>query len=564
MKQSEIQSRQAGIKSQILALVLCAAMCAALRAAEAVPLGDPASPTWGFKFDAGREFPGAVGKLGVDPDVLRDGKPCLKLEGDFTKGGNYVQAIVNIPNIDIEELSFWFKGAGKDSQCLRVMDSGGQCHQFDLKVQRTAEWQQLSFPLAQFFAQRNVHEAVARYEAWGGKEQGHWKGPAKGLALLINPGKETKTAAIWISGPKIYPKPETLTGTQIIRLDEFIDGEVDWTLFLGNEFPGAQGTLTLEKDQPAPGQTALKLAGDFTKGGNYIDAGKELPLDVQETKAIRLKVLGQNATAFSIRLIDATGQCHQKKGYRLPADNEWHDFEILPGSVAGGEHWGGANDGKWHGPAASIHFMVNPGKEPDQKKPAILMADMRLEALVATAVQAASFHQDFEAADALTGWTCRGDVAIDDKAAFKGARSLRLSRSEQHIDDATVVTSPPFNVSAGSWVISGACAAELRSPDYSYNGQVMIEWLDRAGGVVGQAEAALAYGKQAWQPFRKQLDSPANAASARFRILLNKTNGTFNVDELSAAFAAPAAHKADRIDRITYTSAQSGNMLYPE
>ena len=192
------------------------------------------------------------------------------------------------------------------------------------------------------------------------------------------------------------------------------------------------------------------------------------------------------------------------------------------------------------------------------------MSDIRLEALVATAVQPASFQQDFEAADSLKGWTNSGDVALDDKAAFKGARSLRLSRTEQHIDDATVATSPAFNASPGAWVLSGACAAELRSPDFSYNGQVLIEWLDRAGAVVGQAEAALAYGKQAWQPFRKQLDAPANAASARFRILLNKTNGTFNVDELSAALAAPSARKADRIDRITFASARLGNMLYPE
>ena len=545
--------------------ILHFAFCiSALPAVEAVPLGDPASPTWGFRFDNGQEFPGATGKLGVDPAVTRDGKPGLKLEGDFTKGGTYVQALIDTPAIDIDELSFWFKGPGSETQCLRIVDSGGQCHQFNLKVQKTTEWQLLSFPLAQFFARRNVHEAVAKYEAWGSKDQGRWKGPAKLLALLLGPSADKKTTAIWISDPKIYPKPDTLTGTQVIRLDDFVDGEIDWTLFLGNEFPGAQGTLTAEKDQPRAGLTALKLAGDFTKGGAYIDAGKELPKDVQETQAIRLKVMSSNATGFSVRLIDTSGQCHQKKGYRLAADGQWKEFAILPSEVAGGEHWGGANDGKWHGPATSVHILIGSNEDPVAKKPVLLMSDIRLEALVATAVQAASFRQDFEAADALKGWSNNGAVALDDKAAFKGTHSLRLSRGEQHIDDATVATSPSFNVAPGEWVISGACATELRSPDFSYNGQVLIEWLDRAGGVVGQAEAALAYGKQAWQPFRKQLGAPANAASARFRILLNKTNGTFNVDELSAAFVAPATRKTDRIDRITYASARLGNMLYPE
>ena len=56
---------------------------------------------------------------------------------------------------------------------------------------------------------------------------------------------------------------------------------------------------------------------------------------------------------MSLRLIDSTGQCHQHGGVPIVADGKWHDLVLKPEEIAGGEHWGGANDGKWHGPAPS-------------------------------------------------------------------------------------------------------------------------------------------------------------------------------------------------------------------
>jgi hypothetical protein len=50
----------------------------------------------GWKFDNGREFPGAQGKLALAAEPFRD-KPVLSLYGDFTKGGNYVQAAGPLP-----------------------------------------------------------------------------------------------------------------------------------------------------------------------------------------------------------------------------------------------------------------------------------------------------------------------------------------------------------------------------------------------------------------------------------------------------------------------------------
>ena len=53
-----------------------------------------------------------------------------------------------------------------------------------------------------------------------------------------------------------------------------------------------------------------------------------------------------------------TGQCHQAKGFKLTPDGQWHDVTIETRAVVGGEHWGGANDGKWHGPATGLGINI--------------------------------------------------------------------------------------------------------------------------------------------------------------------------------------------------------------
>ena len=53
----------------------------------------------------------------------------------------------------------------------------------------------------------------------------------------------------------------------LVKLDEVEDGRTEWTFDNGQEFPGAKGSLTIVKDGPTPGQTCLKLAGDFSGGG---------------------------------------------------------------------------------------------------------------------------------------------------------------------------------------------------------------------------------------------------------------------------------------------------------
>src|SRR5262245_6595374 len=55
-------------------------------------------------------------------------------------------------------------------------------------------------------------------------------------------------------------------------LGGFEDVAEDWQVNLGGEFPGAQGQLTRDDQQPHSGTYAGRLHTDFSAGGNYVEA----------------------------------------------------------------------------------------------------------------------------------------------------------------------------------------------------------------------------------------------------------------------------------------------------
>ena len=555
----------------VSALVACASYGLHARAQELILAKEPSR---GWAFNNGQEFPGATGALSVDADAKRNDRVSLKLVGDFTKGGNYVEAgrkLEKTEAVDVRELSFWLRNPDADQLSLRLNDASGQTHQIVLKTAETPDWQHVVLPLEQFFAHRGQADAVtsvARYESWGGAKDGQWHGPLAAIYFLISPQKESKVRTLWLNEVSIVPRPTEVPGaevTSVVRLDEILEGEHDWRFSKGEEFKGATGSFIVVKDQPAVGQTSLKLAGDFTGGGAYVAAIKEMQsLDAKDVAAIRLRAKSDNATTVSIQLVDGAGQTHQRKGVRIVSDGQWHEVVIEPTKIAGGEHWGGPNDGRWHGPARQLAISVTAESDEKGKQPVLCLADIRADVLLPVFVQPAAFKCDFEADVKLDkGWTVAGDVSIDTKTAFQGSHSLLLSRSLANVEKACSATSPTFPVAAGQWEIRLAVKPDLHSPDNSYSGVVTLECLDAANKVIERITVADVFGQRDWQSVSKRVEMPKNAASARFQIQINKTHGSFWVDDLSAAYLAPAARKDDRIARLLFSTAQLGNLLFP-
>jgi hypothetical protein len=538
-------------------------------------LAGPAAGNFGWTFDNGREFPGAVGKLSVDAEAKHNGKESLRLDADFTKGGNYVQAAVAMPAKDISEISFWLRAPGTDVLPIRIVEVAGQCHQINLKIQPTDDWQQVVLPLTRFFAKRGTPEAlpnVVKYEYWGGANDGKWHGPGKLFVVLIGPLGDKKVRSIWLNDLKAVEAPAAPAVAAVgdvkttVKLDEIDDGKTEWTFDNGQEFPGAKGSMTLVKEGPQEGQSCLKLAGDFTGGGAYVQTIRDLKsVDMKDLAAIKMKVKSETAKAISVRLIDSTGQCHQRGGVPIEADGKWHDLILKPSDVAGGEHWGGANDGKWHGPATLFAMILGNTPDAPSKQPVVYLADIQAETLQAAVVQAASFKADFEAGEQLpAGWTSQGKVTIDKQTAFKGKGSLLLDQPAQDAEKPCSVTTSTFAVAPGLWEIALACKSDLKSPDSSFHGVVTLECLDAAGKVVDRIVLADLFGQKNWQPVAKRVEPAKGVTAARFSARIDKASGRFWIDELSAANVAAAPKKDSRVDRILFATEQMGNLLYPE
>ncbi|MBE3124016.1 MAG: hypothetical protein IMZ65_04360, partial [Planctomycetes bacterium] len=377
----------------VLAMLGLASAATGTYAAQAMMdlLPGPAAENFGWTFDNGQEFPGATGKLSVDAAAKHNGKDSLRLDADFTKGGNYVQAAGPLPDKDIGELSFWLRAPGSDALAIRIIDAGGQCHQINLKIQQTDEWQQVVFPLARFFAKRGTPDAVpivAKYEFWGGANDGKWHGPGKTLVVLTGPSGDKKVRTLWLNDAKAVEAPAAPAVASagdvktVVKLDEVEEGRTEWTFDNGQEFAGAKGSLSVVKDGPQEGQSCLKLAADFTGGGAYVQTMRDLKsVDMKDLAAITLKIKSDNAKTLSVRLIDSTGQCHQRGGVEIVADGKWHDLALKPAEVAGGEHWGGANDGKWHGPATLVALIIGNAADAPSKQPVVYLADIQAEVL---------------------------------------------------------------------------------------------------------------------------------------------------------------------------------------
>jgi hypothetical protein len=151
------------------------------------------------------------------------------------------------------------------------------------------------------------------------------------------------------------------------------DGE-GWEMSLGKEFPGAEGNFFRNEEEGVEGKGAACLQGNFSAGGNYVAMTKTLtpPMVLGE---VSMRVKTKDLSFLMLRFVDETNQTHQQR-IRLADNADWQTITIknLVGEDHVG-HWGGANDGTWHGTARQISIILDRGalKDKDSKKGAVLV-----------------------------------------------------------------------------------------------------------------------------------------------------------------------------------------------
>lgn len=148
-----------------------------------------------------------------------------------------------------------------------------------------------------------------------------------------------------------------LVALQAVPLDDFEKDPQGWKFVGGEEFPGAKGGLAIDATVAHGGRRSYRLQGDFTGGGAYVGTWREL--GGRDIKELRLWVKSGTILRIGVRLQDSTDQTHQGS-VPLAASSDWQQVVLRIAELTGGEHWGGANDGRWHGPIKA--FGLNIGK----------------------------------------------------------------------------------------------------------------------------------------------------------------------------------------------------------
>ena len=208
---------------------------------------------------------------------------------------------------------------------------------------------------------------------------------------------------------------------QSILIDDFQGEHLAWGFNRGDEFPGAQGSAELDKDQKHAGSASLRITGDFSKGGNYV--GVDKTLSSPDIGALSFWVRSDGPSRLTLRLVNGTGQCHQINRVPLANTSAWQKVALDIAPRIGEEHWGGANDGQWHPPAKLIAINLDKGALPPGRSSGTLWLD-EVHATIRKAPAAVAIKgieqtvllDDFEG-DRLTWGFTRGEE-------FAGAQAL--------------------------------------------------------------------------------------------------------------------------------------------
>jgi len=334
------------------------------------PLSNEKSESLGWTYVNGDEYPGAKGGIAKDSEIKAGAKASLRLDADLSGGGEYVGAKMPIASgLEPSFFSFQIKCPFVKSVCVRLEDSSGQCFQNEsLKVASTDAWQTLSISVKDLEGE----------EHWGGKNDGSFHPPAKALTVSIVKGalKESgkSSASLWLANPAMNSRDSGAqesaraggllpNALEIVSQGGKAQGSSKWSLSLGEEFPGAKGSL---KDSPA-----FELSASFAGGGEYIAAGRGFEDVPFEACGASVEFSASNLAKLSFRAEDSSGQTFQKEESLSGASGSLEiDFRKLSGP--GSEHWGGPDDGVFRPPAKSFSLVLTKSGAKDVSKPVSL------------------------------------------------------------------------------------------------------------------------------------------------------------------------------------------------
>ena len=175
------------------------------------------------------------------------------------------------------------------------------------------------------------------------------------------------------------------------------------------------------------------------------------------------------------------------------------------------------------------------------------------------------YQVDFKKLVALpASWKIQGQVTISAAGGFGGGRCLTIARTKARHFQAAGIVLAPFPVRAGRWRIQGAMKSDLVSPDSSYDGELSLQVLNKAGAVVKTAVVGTISGRKAWHLFRKTVELPTGSATARFAAAMHKTWGRFSLDALAARYTPSYPAATSTVKSMAFACKAPGALFFPK
>ena len=146
-----------------------------------------------------------------------------------------------------------------------------------------------------------------------------------------------------------------------VPLGDFKLWDDGWDPFIAND--GALIAVSIDhKISHSPGGASLKVTADLT-GNTSTYVGISKNFDNLPVRTISGWYRSDGVTGIGWRVIDSTGQCFQTK---IPVQDgkTWERLDLAIDDLITSEHWGGKNDGAWHGPLTGIS--IDPGVDKDK------------------------------------------------------------------------------------------------------------------------------------------------------------------------------------------------------
>ena len=293
-----------------------------VRAAQTLDLADFETGTGAF-----------IGAIVVDPAGAKEGAAGGKIENVDQK---WVIAKAEIQGMeyDLARLSFWVKSGGPGGLALRFKDNTGQNFQQRLTLKNDGDWQEV------------VITDFAKGQSWGGAEDKKWHAPCTGIEFILE-----QQGVVWLDNVRLGLKDEMLPEFKARR--ELLQKAQEYPVAdFESDSHGFGGEISIGNDAPQAGKGFLRL---HNADKPWVSSSKNFRDLKNDFLQFSFWVRSKDTTSIAVRFKDSTGQDFQQ---RLPIANDGNWHEIIITDFTRGQSWGGANDKKWHAPAASVTFIL--------------------------------------------------------------------------------------------------------------------------------------------------------------------------------------------------------------